>query len=558
MTSPPAPFPVAPSWPHCQEGADPAIDPIGCRGIHVTGHHRCLTHLAPAERAAYLTTVAPGDDMDHQGTPFTPLVLNELLSAFHDPISGKPHIGAAAFSEATFTGPAEFKGATFTGPAEFKGATFTAYAGFGRATFTAYAGFGGATFGGNARFDEATFTRDARFARVTFGGDAWFARVRFESMAQFGPVVCTGILDLSGAVFGAPVEVEAAAVSVRCRRTKWEHTAALRLRRTGGLDLAYAVFTAPIAVSAHPVPFTESFWATVPESVLVSEPGVRVTSVRGVDAAHLVLTDTDLSGCVFTGAFHLDQLRLEGRIRFADTPAGFHRHGLLPARWTRRRVLAEEHHWRALRTPFADRFAPTAREWTPGPAHPNPEITPGPDDLVPVYRHLRKACEDGKNDPDAADFYYGEMEMRRRDGKRPWAERGLLAVYWAVSGYGLRASRALFWLLLAMFVTVVALTVFGLPTNDIKPRTVGTQAAVGQPVRLVTETPDAIAAGPVRDRFTAIRARKAARIAVNSVLFRASGQNLTAVGGDIEVASRFCEPVLLSLTVLAVRSRVKR
>jgi hypothetical protein len=67
--------------------------------------------------------------------------------------------------------------------------------------------------------------------------------------------------------------------------------------------------------------------------------------------------------------------------------------------------------------------------------------------------------EDAKDEPGAADFYYGEMEMRRlaargRDhedtdgggakGRRPsWTERRLLDAYWAVSGYGLRAWRAL-------------------------------------------------------------------------------------------------------------------
>ncbi|MET8452818.1 hypothetical protein [Streptomyces sp. NPDC005209] len=67
-----------------------------------------------------------------------------------------------------------------------------------------------------------------------------------------------------------------------------------------------------------------------------------------MDAAHLVLTDTDLSDCLFIGAFHLDQLRLEGSTTFAPVPTGTHlRHHIWPYRWTQRRCLAEEHHWRA-------------------------------------------------------------------------------------------------------------------------------------------------------------------------------------------------------------------
>ncbi|MEC4576266.1 hypothetical protein [Streptomyces virginiae] len=64
------------------------------------------------------------------------------------------------------------------------------------------------------------------------------------------------------------------------------------------------------------------------------------------------------------------------------------------------------------------------------------------------------AQPDARNEPDAADFCYGEMEMRRHDGDRPHSERLLLTLYWALSGCGLRAPRALAWLLGAMTATV--------------------------------------------------------------------------------------------------------
>lgn len=57
------------------------------------------------------------------------------------------------------------------------------------------------------------------------------------------------------------------------------------------------------------------------------------------------------------------------------------------------------------------------------------------------YRALRKSYEDSRNEPGSADFYYGEMEMRRADPGSPRAERGLLTAYWALSGYGLRCPR---------------------------------------------------------------------------------------------------------------------
>ncbi|MET9387690.1 hypothetical protein ABZY09_43485 [Streptomyces sp. NPDC002928] len=45
---------------------------------------------------------------------------------------------------------------------------------------------------------------------------------------------------------------------------------------------------------------------------------------------------------------------------------------------------------------------------------------------------------------------------------------------------------------------------------------------------------------------------------LNSVVFRSSGQNLTTWGTYTEMISRFTEPVLLALAVLAMRSRIKR
>lgn len=80
-----------------------------------------------------------------------------------------------------------------------------------------------------------------------------------------------------------------------------------------------------------------------------------------------------------------------------------------------------------------------------------------------MYRQLRKAREDSKDEPGAADFYYGEMEMRRRQLRYRRAERWLLQAYWSLSGYGLRAARALAWLVTAMIVSVFALTLWGCP-----------------------------------------------------------------------------------------------
>ncbi|MGR3939470.1 pentapeptide repeat-containing protein [Streptomyces sp. BRA346] len=459
------------------------------------------------------------------------------------------------FHQTQFAEVARFGGTQFSGTAGFDLARFSGDVLFHQARFADVARFDGTRFCGTARFEGTQFAGDVWFHLARFSGDALFPQARFAAMPWFGPVVCAATVDLSGALFEVPVTLEIAAAEVRCERTRWESTATLRLRYAA-TDLSHAVLFFPVAVSAHPVPFTRGT-TTVDEDLLVgAEHGVRVVSVRGVDAAFLVLTDTDLSDCLFSGAFHLDQLRLEGRSTFAPAPPGLHlRRSFWPHWWTRRRTLAEEHHWRAQ---TADR-RPTPGHWRPGPHHPDPELTPGPENIAALYRQLRKAFEDGRNEPGAADFYYGEMEMRRHDrAGTPPGERSLLWVYWLASGYGLRASRALAWLTLAVTVTIVLMMGLGLPESSPEQTASGTVPAGGGRVTLTVDKQDPRLTLPVGDRFSAKRFDKSLQVVLNSVVFRSSGQDLTTWGTYTEMASRFTEPVLLTLAILAMRSRIKR
>lgn len=590
MTSPsPEPSPAPPDWPHCHHSTAGETDPVSCPGIQVPGHAVCLAHLDEPDRAAYLATLSPGADIDHRGTPFTGELLSELLAALTDSATGRPCLGEALFEEAKFSSDADFDGVQFDGGASFKGAViegnaqfhgvefigealfegvyFGGHASFERAKFSggawfvraevnATADFGGVKFSGEASFVGVMFRGGAWFGGAEFHGDTWFRgaefrgnagflKVSFERVATVGPLVCTGTLDLSEAVFGAAVTIEAAADTVHCRRTRWASTAALRLRHAA-VDLSDAVLEYPVSVAARSRPFAAD-GEELPELGLNS-PHVRVVSLRGVDVAHLVLTDIDLTDCRFAGAIHLDQLRLEGLYTLAVAPSGLRRRGIRPVRWTPRRTLAEEHHWRSARTADSD-------GWTPPPE--GEEVLEAAA-LAPVYRQLRKSFEDGKHEPGAADFYYGEMEMRRHAGDIPWAERSLLTTYWALSGYGLRASRALTWLLASMIATVLVMMLWGLPQYDPKPTSLGTFTGPRR-IAIATVTPDPVNPnGPYHERLSAERFEKSLRLVINSVVFRSSGQNLTTIGTYSEMASRLTEPVLLGLALLAIRNRVKR
>ncbi|MHA4817542.1 pentapeptide repeat-containing protein [Streptomyces aculeolatus] len=432
------------------------------------------------------------------------------------------------------------------GAIDFSRATFEGGAAFRWTTVESYAIFRGANFQRDAVFSGATFQRDAVFSGATFEDGAVFSGAIFERASRVGPLTCRETVDFSAAVFGAAVIVQVSARGLVCRRTRWASTATLRLRHAA-VDLSDVVLEYPVSVTAHATTFRwQSGEKTVDESGI--EPtAVRIQSLRGVDAAHLSLTDVDLTECRFAGTVHLDQLRLYGRCPMAPAPDGWHRRGPLPARFTTRQTLAEEHHWRAGR-------AHAAAGWMPPPDSGAP-LEPAA--LVPLYRELRKAFEDGKDEPGAADFYYGEMEMRRHDPRTPAAERFLLRLYWALSGYGLRASRALGWLLAAMFTTVVLMMLWGLPKEVPEPVSAGTVA--GRSVTLTTDTPaPQNPDSPYGERLSTERFDPAIRVVINSVVFRSSGQDLTTFGTYTEMASRFTEPVLLGLAALAIRNRVKR
>ncbi|MFE7394534.1 pentapeptide repeat-containing protein [Streptomyces sp. NPDC057582] len=546
-----------PRWQHCGEGASPE-SPFGCPGIRVSVHTACLAHLADLDRDTYLAGLAPGADIDHRGTPFTESLLGTLLNALRDPATGHPRLGDARFGSATFEDDAWFGAATFKDSAGFGVATFKDSAGFGVATFKGSVVFGSAafkssawfeaaTFEGSAWFGAATFEGDAGFGAATFGGDAWFESATFKEAVTVGPLVCAGRVLLSGATFGGPVTLSFAAQRLECRRTRWSSTADIRLRHTT-VNFAHAVFEYPLTIAAEPDPFVLADGRQLAETALANtpDPRVRLASLRGVDAAHLVLADVDLSWCLFAGTVHLDQLRLEGACTFDTTPPSVHWRRWPPVRFTERRTLAEEHHWRASQ-PGA------VRGW-------NVAVLgagrAGPLQLAPVYRALRKAFEDGKHEPGAADFYYGEMEMRRHADDIPRSERNLLTAYWALSGYGLRASRALAWLGAAMILTIALLMAVGLPRDTPKQTATGTVPAGEGKITFAINKDDP--QNPTGNRFTGKRFEKALNITLNSVVFRSSGQDLTTAGTYIEMTSRLTEPVLLALAVLAVRNRIKR
>jgi hypothetical protein len=484
-------------------------------------------------------------------------------------LDGATFSGIAGFNGATFSGHAGFDGATFSGDAGFDGTTFSDYAGFDgttfsgdawfdRATFSGDAWFGRAIFKRRAGFDGATFSGDAGFGRATFSGDAWFGRAifkrragfdsatfkrhagfagaRFELSRQFGPILAYRGLVLDNVQFAQPVQIEVSSTGLCCRRSRFPGGVQFRLRwarvMLDDTDLA-----APSILSGIPRLSTEELarqeeqiakaWQRLLAGKISERP--QLLSLRRANAAGFGLSNVSAADCRFAGAHNLDKLHLGSDVSFATAPLP----SLGGRRWGGREVIAEERAWRANRSPPHHWLAPQWPRWL--------EDEPGvldPAQIAAPYRALRKGREDAKDEPGAADFYYGEMEMRRHarrssigdpEGEssatsRGRVERSILTTYWLVSGYGLRAWRAVAWLAVVTGLLALAFHFVGFA---VPPRPVSYWTSLLYAFRATLSLTD------------------------NEV-------KLTAWGGLLQGVLRLTGPVLLGLALLALRGRVKR
>jgi len=567
-----------------------------CIGVPLLTGGRCWAHAAAADMDAALKRLGEDGQLDARGVPITPELLERLLtSAPHDD-HGQAVLTDARFGGATFQNDAWFAGVTFQGRAGFGGATFQEGAWFVEVTFQDDAWFLGATFQRDAQFGWATFQRDAEFGGATFQGGAWFEGVTFKDAAsfvgatfqqarQFGPMLARKSLVLDQAVFHERAQIEVAAAAVCCRRARF--LAGMQLRvRWAAVVLDDADLAAPSLLTGVPAfaGLEEGRWAQALERLLPRPPRIqprvlwrpRLVSLRGADVAGLTLADVDLRGCRFAGAHHLDQLRLE-QTYVGFTPRSW--------RWTPRMVIAEERYWRANHhyrdakgaddhTAGAVAGTSSRAGWSErwyGPAFRPPVwLDAEPASLrqtAMVYRALRKGREDSKDEPGAADFYYGEMEMRRfvKRMEVKWerrerhfghwlaatSEHAVLWLYWLVAGYGLRAWRALATLAVVVLLAggVFAFWGFGPPNQPaVRPVTVDARGAPVYAVQPV-ERPAGLDELSTGVRFSAQAA---------TALLRGPDRPLTALGEWLYLALRLTGPVLLGLAVLSIRGRVKR
>jgi uncharacterized protein YjbI with pentapeptide repeats len=459
--------------------------------------------------------------------------------------------------------------------AGFEEARFNGGAGFEGATFDGVAGFDGASFRDRAVFHQATFKGETAFRGVTFEAEAEFDEATFEAAREFGPVRACRQLVFDAATFKQRARIEAAADTLRARGTLFPAGVQLRLR-WAQVVLDDADLAAP-SILTGVRPFLDLDEQLVIEN-LSWQPAAsghdrarpRLLSLRRADVAGLTIANADLRACRFLGAHNLDKLRIEGEGSFSSNarPSGIdpRRGGTLAWGWTTRQAIAEEQHW------HAEQGSAARRKGWQGSASAPPDWlddveVPTPPQLAGLYRALRKGREDNKDEPGAADFYYGEMEMRRlakhQQARRKrqegdwgvWAaartEHAVLWLYWCFSGYALRASRAVLGWVLLVLIGAMAFASFGFkPPASPQIVPVGV-SSLGRAVYEKRDVPRPSSWEQFPDAL--------AFSAESTVsLLRAPDRSLTLPGRWMQMLLRVLGPVLFGLFVLSLRGRVRR
>ncbi|WP_329519958.1 pentapeptide repeat-containing protein [Spirillospora sp. NBC_01491] len=434
--------------------------------------------------------------------------------------------GPADFSACVFDGGADFTGCVFKGRVLFTGAAFQSGASFYGAVFEDFVNLRGATVRGDAVFTGAVFEDGPLTRDLAVTGALVLKRTTFRATSHLGHITA-GELDLSMADFEQRLRLEVTAGRIRCDRTRFLGGVRILAGTTPGRAVPESAVWPEVHTGVEvELADTEFGGASMvgPRDPDDRPAWPRIMSLAGTDVAQLTVSYTRMSECRLAGAHNLDRLRIEGHNTFDIAPPSF---------WlTRRFIIRDEHLLRATWGPRSGR-----RRWPLSGASEVPESS---SEVEQVYRALRKGCAEARDEVGAADFYYGEMEMRRygqfllarsRFEQRWWrgwaATRGehlLLWMYWAVSGYGLRAWRAFAALGILFLLAAAALQAWGYPPK--------THMGFAGSLRYTMRAAISILRGPE--------------------------QKLTPAGEWIEILLRLAAPVLFGMAVLALRGRIKR
>jgi uncharacterized protein YjbI with pentapeptide repeats len=589
------PDPAELAWEKCGQSS--------CIGVRFRDNPYCLVHQGGATKTALALLASEPDFGWFRGIEIDERLMVQIRTAAARGPADEPVFQNVDFTAAHFIGAAAFGRADFQGNAIFNSCQFDKNADFGAARFEGNCHFANATFGGRAFFKAVSIARSGYFGKLTCVEDATFSfassagcdfsgssfhqlaqfqgkhvtctfeaavferevqftafhveqecclkKVEFKSHHDIGEIFSGRAIDLREAKFSNGSIVGLAAPAIRAGRLR--ASVGMRIEFRGDLDLEGAEFGGPTIITSIP----GERLAT--RSRTGSPDCARITNLTRADVSNLTIGDVDLSICRLYGSHGLDSMKTDASARWEVSPPSrlrAHRQIIIEeAMWRGRRVLALRNQeigqlefrdlspWEKLAQSAINKYEAAASNHARNLPFDYSALEPS--GVARIYRALRKGREDEKDAPGADDFYYGEMEMRRRS-ERQIPRHFLLTFYWLVSGYGLRAWRALVSLILLVSAGGIILTMWGFDKIG---------ASTLESVDLRTGRFAYTANTDARDLWDGY----AYAIQAATSLVRAPDQTpLTSPGLVVEIVLRFAGPLLLGLAILALRGRLKR
>ncbi|WP_245650648.1 pentapeptide repeat-containing protein [Nocardia harenae] len=497
---------------------------FGCRADIVDGE-RCVQHRGEQAWESFLRRIGSGLPLNElRGCTVDADAMAQVLASLDR--RGKLHIAGADFTGTTFSADVIFKDVEFSKPALFTGAKFLGSLKFDDVRFGAEARFDGVRIGGELRFENVLVTGEFRADEVIHVGAGSVANgLTCEKDFRIEGLSCGGGVEVDRSIFSADADwgvVEAGSLTCSAHfrsrllvRTRSRTVDFTRSRFDQGISLTVE--------SGDAILDRVTFGAASTVAGTGDDAVAAVVSLVDVDISDLTLREVDVSRCAFGLAHGVDEVTVDG-VRFGRPRYCWQTH---------RAIIAEE------RDPAAS-----------------------PASVARVYRLLRKAFESSKDEPGAADFYYGEMLMRRRQRWRDirtagsggrlssFVEYSLLLGYGVISGFGLRAGRALTAFLSLVMVAAALLAARGFPAGKTAYAPIGTDA---RGYLIYAPVP------PAPDGFWS-NAGRAIRLAAQSSvsLLQTPAQPLTPVGEWVVLVCRFAGPIIAGLAILAVHNKLRR
>lgn len=292
---------------------------------------------------------------------------------------------------------------------EFGGAVFPVGASnFEHWLFGANASFAGAVFCGEADFHKATFRKAADFSRATFVRNAIFYKARFEGQADFSRTIFEREANFRRTTFKGLVEFRSPTNEDDCTTYTFNARA----------NFSKARFEERVTFLGRCAFDTEQRGATLRDALIEKPESFSLDRVRLRPSWFI---DTNVRRLRFTN--------VEWR-GLPDGPQG---------------SIEDEVEAIKKRRRDEDEQAGYAR-----------------DVLAKTCRELSANAEENREYLLANEFHYWSMEALRTKG---WSRSGAITtLYWALSGYGVRAARA-FWVLVAIWAAFAALYVLAAPSE---------------------------------------------------------------------------------------------